>query len=232
MERRISLCLTTVNRPEWTLRAFEQVLYDDRISEVVIVEDHGLTELYSQLENAVGGMDKVRLVRNESNLGCYHNKKRAIELASSEFCILLDSDNIIDQSYLDKIFEQQWQSNTILAPDMGEPSLNYRLFSGAVLTKENISDLLHTGNLAMMLNTANYFVNRSEYIRVFDDSVEPWTSDSIYQNYRWLSAGNKIHIVKDLSYTHSIHTGSHYVMHNQKNPGFYESVIEKLKALK
>lgn len=232
MERQISLCLTSFNRSEWTLRAFEQVLYDPRISEIIIVDDHSLPEIYSQLENAVGGMDKVNLFRNDTNIGCYHNKFAAIEAASSEYCILLDSDNIIDTKYLDKIFEQEWQPNTILAPDMGEPQLSYKLFSGAVLTKENISDLLNTGNMAMCLNTMNYFVNRSEYLRVFDDSVEPWTSDSIYQNYRWLAAGNKIHILNGLRYHHEIHTGSHYTTHSQKDPGFYQDTLAKLKALK
>lgn len=217
---------------DWVLRAFDKVLHDDRISEIVISDDHSLPEIYNQLELAVGGMDKVKLSRSAHNLGCYHNKKRAIELASSEFCILLDSDNIIDLSYLDKIFEHEWNPHTILAPDMGEPALNYKLFSGAVLTKENISDLLDTGNLTMCLNTMNYFVNKSEYIRVFDDSVNPWTSDSIYQNFRWLAAGNKIHIVNGLCYHHEIHTSSHYNLHNQKDPGFYQDVLAKLKSLK
>jgi len=214
------------------MRSFHEVLYSDKISEIIISDDASDLSTYYRLENAVGDMDKVKLYRNTSNIGCYQNKKRAIELSSCDYCIILDSDNIISTSFLDKIFEQQWDEHTILAPDMGEPALNYKAFSGTVLTRENISGLLDVGNMAMLLNTMNYFVNRSEYLRVFDDSVEPWTSDSVYQNFRWLEAGNKIHIVDGLEYHHEIHSKSHYLIHNQKNPGFYEETLSKLRSLK
>lgn len=232
MERKISICIPTFERVEWTLRAFEQALYDDRVGEVVIVDDCSYIDDYARLLDCVEGMDKVHLSRNDKNLGCYLNKRRAIELASSEYCILLDSDNIIDTKFIDRLFEFIWNPSNILAPDMGEPSLNYKAFSGTVLTKENIAGLLDTGNMAMLLNTMNWFVNRGRYLLTFDDSVEPWTSDSIYFNYCWLKAGNRITVVNGLEYHHEIHSGSHYQEHNQKAPGFYESVIEKLKTLR
>jgi len=78
----------------------------------------------------------------------------------------------------------------------------------------------------------NWFVNKNEYLKVFDSSVEPWTSDSIFFNYCWLSAGNFIDVISGLSYHHEIHSGSHYAIHNTKAPGFYESVIQKIKELK
>src|ERR1700735_912087 len=151
----ISLCITTYNRFEWTIRSFHDVLYDDRISEIVISDDASDLSVYAQLENAVGGMDKVRLLRNPKNYGCYLTKRRVVEASDEGYCILLDSDNVISTSYLDKIFEQQWDVYTILAPDMGEPALNYKALSGKVLTRENISDLLDVGNTAMLLNTCN-----------------------------------------------------------------------------
>jgi glycosyltransferase involved in cell wall biosynthesis len=228
----ISLCISTFNRFEWTMRSFEHVLYDDRIWEIVIRDDASDFPVYKQLENATGGMDKVRLIRNQQNVGCYLNKMAAIHSAKEDFCIILDSDNFISTSFLDKIFEQQWDEHTILAPDMGEPALNYKAFSGLVLTKENISGLLDTGNMAMCLNTFNLFINRKEYLKVFDGSVEPWTSDSIYFNYCWLKAGNRIHIVDGLEYHHEIHKDSHYALHNQKNPGFYNDVLMKLRYLR
>jgi len=229
---KISLCITTYNRFEMTIRSFEQVLYDERISEIIIIDDASDTSIYECLENAVGGMDKVKLVRNIKNIGCYFNKRSAIHFASEDFCVILDSDNFISISFLDKIFEQQWDENTILAPDMGEPALNYKSFSGLVLTRENISGLIDTGNMAMCLNTFNFFINRKRYLEFFDDTIEPWTSDSIYFNYCWLKAGNKICIVDGLEYHHEIHKDSHYALHNQKIPGFYNDVLMKLRYLR
>lgn len=217
---------------EWVLRSFEQVLYDPRISEIVISDDASAPEIYTKLENAVGGMDKVKLIRKAKNIGCYFNKWAAIQFSSDGFCIILDSDNVISTSFIDKIFEQEWDVYTILAPDMGEPALNYKALSGKVLTRENISCLVDTGNIAMALNTMNYFVNRKQYLSVFDNSVEPWTSDSIFFNYCWLAAGNSIKIVDGLEYHHESHKDSHYTLHNQKNPGFYEEILSKLRGLK
>jgi glycosyltransferase involved in cell wall biosynthesis len=228
----ISLCITNYNRMEWVLRAFEQVLYDDRIWEIIIRDDTSDLPVYSELESATAGMDKVRLIRNQQNIGCYLNKMATIHSANEDFCIILDSDNFISTSFLDKIYEQQWDEHIILAPDMGEPALNYKALSGKVLTRENISGLVDTSNTAMALNTMNYFMNRKQYLSVFDDSVEPWTSDSIFFNYCWLAAGNSIKIVDGLEYHHEIHKDSHYTLHNQKNPGFYNDVFMKLRYLK
>lgn len=230
--RKITIAIPTYNRVEWTIRAFEQVLYDDRVGEVVIVDDHSNIDDYAKLMDCVEGRDKVHLFRNLKNLGCYLNKRRAIELSVNEYCILLDSDNIIDVKFINRLYDYIWNPYNILAPDMGEPALNYKLFSGAVLTKENIAELLDTGSMAMLLNTCNLFINRSQYLKVFDDSVEPWTSDSIYFNYCWLAKGNRIHVVDGLKYHHEIHSNSHYSIHNRKNPGFYEDLLIKIRGLR
>lgn len=232
MTRQISIAIPTFERTEWTLRAFEQVLYDDRVREVVLSDDCSSVSEYANLLDCVEGMDNVSLYRNNENIGCYRNKKRAVELSTSEYCILLDSDNIIDTKFIDRLYDYIWNPSNILAPDMGEPALNYKALSGCILTQENIAGFVDKGNTAMMLNTMNYFVNRGRYLLTFDDSVEPWTSDSIYFNYCWLRAGNRITIVDGLEYHHEIHKNSHYTLHNTKAPGFYEDVLSKLKALK
>src|ERR1700761_721953 len=221
----ISLVITTFNRSEWTLRSFEQVLYDPRISEIIIVDDHSKSEIYNELEAAVGGMDKVVLIRNKENHGVYFNKKLAIALSSNPYCICLDSDNEIGIDYLDKIYAEEWDEKTILAPDYGKTGLNYKALSGTVVTKENVSSLMGVGNFEMCLNTFNLFLNRDQYLKIFDDTVEPVTSDSIYIAYLWLRAGGRIKIVEGLEYTHAIHSGSHYQQNCHRNPGFYNDVL-------
>jgi glycosyltransferase involved in cell wall biosynthesis len=230
--RTISLCITTFNRMEWTLRSFEQVLYDPRLKEIIISDDCSEPSVYTKLEDAVGGMDNVKLFRTEKNLGCYHNKKRAIELASSEWVVILDSDNIIGPEYLDVIFEQYWDEKKIMAPQLGLPSLDYSAWTPLMFSSKNVAHYIDKGNFAMFLNTFNFCINRNEFLRIFDDSVEPWTSDSIYFCYCWLAGGNYIHCVPHLRYTHSIHPQSHYTLHNQKNPGFYNDVLMKLIYLR
>jgi len=214
------------------MRSFHEVLYDDRISEIVISDDASDLSVYKQLENATGGMDKVKLYRNQANIGCYHNKKRAIELATSEWVIILDSDNIIGTDYLDVIFEQYWDEKKIMAPEFGRPALDYSQWAPLMFSENNVAHYLDKGNFQMFLNTFNFVVNRNQFLKAFDDAVEPWTSDSIFFCLCWFTAGNYIHCVPNLSYVHSIHAQSHYTLHNQKNPGFYEETLSKLRALK
>ena len=79
----------------------------------------------------------------------------------------------------------------------------------------------------------NYFVNRDEYLRVWDGSIDPVTSDSLYQNYNWLNGGNSIYVVPNLTYEHRVHSGSHYQNNVRRTPqGFHDSIIEKLKNMK
>lgn len=232
MPRQISLCITTWQRTDMTLASFEQVLYDDRISEIIIVDDASDDKVYEQLEASVGGMDKVSLYRNERNLGCYFNKMQSLCLAKNDYAIILDSDNIITSEYLDRIFERTWTPKTILAPYWGKPALNYTQYAGQILSKENINLYLGKGNVEMLLNTFNFFINRTEYLKIFDHTVEPVTSDSIWICYLWMKAGGNIMVVPGMWYTHSIHDGSHYQNNSHKAPEFYQYVLEELKKLK
>lgn len=228
----LTVAIPSFNRMEMTLACFYNIIHDDRVGEVVICDDASEPEIYESLAAAVGGMDKVKLFRNERNVGCYQNKKRAVELSSNEWVIIADSDNTFSVDYLDVLFSNEWEEGTIMAPQIGFPALNYSQWGGMTFDKSNAASYIDKGNFAMLLNTFNFFINRKKYLSVFDAGVEPWTSDSIYFCYCWFAAGNRMKVIPGLSYEHRIHSQSHYTLHNQKAPGFYESVIEKIKSLK
>lgn len=236
--RRISLCITNYNRFDMLFEAFSQVSDDDRISEIVIVDDASKPSIMSQIEQLVfnvHGLQKVKLFRNLNNLGCYRNKREAISKASNEFVIIFDSDNILTTEYLDRIFERPWSKDTIFAPDFAKPHFDYTAFSGQTISKQNLKEMMLLKNFSAMINTMNYFVNRDEYLRVWEDRSEPWTADSALQNYNWLRAGNKIHVLTGLQYEHRIeHTEhkSHYQEHNRKTGNLFDEVMNKMRSLK
>jgi glycosyltransferase involved in cell wall biosynthesis len=236
VQMKISLCLTNYNRTTLLYEAFNQVINDRRISEIIISDDCSNPEVWQSLQWQYNGIDKVKLHRNEKNLDCYFNKRKAIELANNEWVIIFDSDNIIDRKYLDRI-ENLWSSGlnvtTAYAPDFAKPHFSFKQISGTLINKQNVSSLVTFGNTATMLNAMNYFVNREQYLKVFDHYTDPVTSDSIYQNYRWLDAGNSIYVVPDLEYQHRVHEGSHYQNNVKRTPrGFHEEIINRLKAMR
>lgn len=232
----ISVCLTNYNRTELLYEAVSKVLMDERVNEIVISDDCSQVELYNTVVWQFKSIEKVKIYRNESNVDCYLNKRRAVELATNEWVCIWDSDNIFSKDYIDRIENLiigGINSKTVYQPDFAKPHFNFKAYSGKNVTKENVSTFMGDATFQTMLNAFNYFVNRSEFLRVFDDSVNPVTSDSIFHNYNWLNAGNSIYVVPGLEYEHRIHDGSHYREKVNLTPrGFHNDIVNKLMLMR
>ena len=230
--KKISLCITTYNRYEMTLQCFHELHDDERVGEVLIVDDCSEYSIYESLRLACECFPKVRLLRNEKNLDCYKNKLYTISQAEYNWVAILDSDNIFDKQYLDAIYSVQWESNTIYAPTFARPTFDYREFSGEIISKENVVDFLDKKLFDTALNISNYFFNKNEFLSHIDTTVDPNTSEALFTNYNWLKAGNLIYFVPNMEYTHTIHEGSHYRNNCHKDNGFNSFLIEQLKSLR
>lgn len=237
----ISICLTNFNRSKLLFESISNVLMDERVNEVVISDDCSRDEIFQSVVWYFKEFPKVRIYRNESNLDCYRNKAKALELATNDWCILFDSDNIMDKSYLDKIETMViagLSPRTIYTPSFARPHFDFTSVSGVNISRANIAGLVHSDKVTTMLNAANYFVNRHEYLKVFNPDIDPVTSDSIYMMSRWLEAGNTVYVVPDLSYQHRVNNhgseeGSHYGANVRRTPsGFHDGIISKLKQMK
>lgn len=232
----ISLCITTYNRYELLFESFAQVIDDERISEIVIVDDCSNLDLWNKLCVKVGELNnqypKIKLYRNEQNLGCYHNKRMAVSKASNEWVILFDSDNIIDKKYIDVLSDKEWHTDLVIQPVYAKPHFDFSKYSAYEITTQSAHKFSSDATFCTALNAMNYFVNRDEFLRVFEDRSEPWTADSILINYNWLNAGNSIYFCPGLEYEHRIHDGSHYKEHHRKTGNLYNEIVNKLKAMR
>lgn len=237
----ISVCLTSYNRAKLIHDAIAGVLLDPRIDEFVISDDASTPEIFQSMVWYFKDHPKVKIYRNDTNLDCYHNKAKALELAKNDWCCLWDSDNIFDKTYIDRLetlVVAGVNDKTVYNPSFARPHFDFTSVAGVNITKANIAGLVHSDKVTTMLNAMNYFVNRHEYLKVFDPNIKPVTSDSIYQNCRWLEAGNSIYVVPDLSYRHRVndHEGeepSHYGANVRRTPqGLHESILNRLKAMR
>ena len=230
--RTISLAIPSYQRDEMLFESFAQVYDDPRLTEIIVVDDASDLELFNRVKEKCEKLPKVNLLRNLFNKDCYQNKKTALSYITNDFGILLDSDNIITKEYIDKIFEYEWRPDIILTPEWARPHFNFMAYSGLLISKENVAEYIDKQHFETCLNACNYFVHRDTYLEVFDEKTDPVTSDSIYQCYNWLAAGNKIQITKGLQYFHRVHKG-HYQTNCDRTPkGFHESVLQKLRELK
>ena len=229
--KKISIAIPSWNRYEMTLESFASVMDDERIEEIIISDDASDIDLYYTLKAAVSSMPKVKIFRNKENQDCYKNKCIAASLCKSEFITLFDSDNQLNKEYLDAIYNEEWDEKTIFAPSFARPTFDYRAFSGLTITKENVNEYFDKPMFSTMLNTMNFFINRKQYLDIWDGEVNPVTADSIYFNYCWLAAGNKIKVVEGMEYEHLVHSGSHYVNNVSRTGNFYEEVETKIKNI-
>lgn len=227
----ITLSITTFNRPEMTIESFRKVLNDDRISEILIVDDHSEWHNYIKLQELCEGEPKIRLIRNKQNIGCYHNKRKAVKEASNDWVILFDSDNKLTSKYLDPIDVDDLDPNVIYAPEFAKPHFDYRAFAEHVITRHNVKDFMLMARFDCMINTCNYLVHKQTYLQAWHDHREPWTADTLFMNYNWLEAGNSIHVVKGMQYEHLVHDGSHYKEHVNKTGNMASEYMNKLRKL-
>lgn len=214
-----------------TIEAFYDVYEDERISEIIIVDDASDFGIYEDLRSMCDALPKVKLYRNVTNQDCYRNKMTAVSFATNEWVCLWDSDNVFGKDYIDKLFELEWNANTSYMPSFAAPTFDYSAFSGVTITRGNVASYMGLPMFDTMLNCMNFFINRPEYLRVFDGSINPHTADSLYFNYCWFNAGNCMYVTPGLKYGHTIHSGSHYIQNNHKTGNLYEEIIQKLTMI-
>jgi glycosyltransferase involved in cell wall biosynthesis len=227
----ISLCITTYNRFEMLMESFAQVLNDDRISEIVIVDDCSDITIYDKILASTFDMSKVRLIRNSENLGMSLNKRKAIEAAKNDWCIIFDSDNVIGPDYLDAMFPitLPLDHTTIYCPSFARPRFDFRKYEGW--------HILHAGNMMQesmgecFFNCCNYMVNRDEYLRVYEHNPAMKGTDTIWFNYLWLKARNSFYVVPGMEYIHRVHDGSGFLQDCSYNMKRAKEIKELIKAL-
>lgn len=239
----ISVCLTNFNRSKLLFEAVSNILSDERVDEVIISDDNSRDEVYQSVQWYFKDFPKVHIHRNDTNIDCYQNKAQSLRLASNDWCCLWDSDNIFDKAYIDRlenIMVAGLNDRTIYTPSFARPHFDFTSMSGVNINRTNIGGLMNgvqSDKVGTMLNAANYFVNRHEWLKVFDPGTDPVTSDSIYMASRWIEAGNSIYVVPDLSYQHRVNNhgseeASHYGSNVRRTPqGFHDSILRKLKSM-
>lgn len=231
-DRKVSLAIPNWNRTDMLLESFEKVYSDDRISEIIISDDHSDKEVYHELEKLFALMPKVKMFRNDINLDCYRNKHRAIELATNKWVIIFDSDNILGKDYVDKLYSfYDWRDDFIYAPSFAKPNFDYRQFNNCTISSKNVSKYVEMNMFMTCLNTFNFFINRKRYLQVWDGSINPITSDSEYFNYCWLKSGGFIRIEDGLEYFHRVHDESHFKKNNHLTGNLSNEIKKQLMEL-
>lgn len=231
--RKINVCIPYYNRADMVMETLEYLLIDDRIDEIIMMDDCSPIEDYYKLIENTWNMKKVKLVKNIKNFHVQHNKRNAISFSKNEWCIILDNDNQINKDFVDKLFQiENWNKNIIYHPACACPTFDYRQFNGQTITKENVNKYCDYPIVMTLLNTNNYFVNRDEFLRVYQYNSEVRGADGLYNSYNWLRVSNGIFMVHDLIYQHRVHIGSEFLRERDGNMQKAYYWFDQIKQLK
>jgi glycosyltransferase involved in cell wall biosynthesis len=230
--QQISLAITTYNRFDLTIKSFEKVIGDERISDIVIVDDASTNGDGDRLKECFKDNPKVTVVINGSNVGMALNKMLAIGYSENQFTIILDSDNFINSEYLDAIKAiGELKQDTIYMPEFARPNFDFRKFAGQLINKQNVKEFVSDPMGNTCINACNYVVNRDFYLETFATKGTIKETDTAYFFYLWMKAGYNFQIVKDMQYDHLVHDGSAWLANAAYNMKMGEEIRNKILAL-
>jgi glycosyltransferase involved in cell wall biosynthesis len=249
---KLSVCIPYYNRSDLVLETLRPLIPDERIDEIILCDDCSPQTDFNQLLRNTGKMEKVRIVRNLENHHNQHNKRNALSFAKNEWVLLVDNDNVVGTDMLNKFFNfaidsidapdgaalqsgtpdgAALQSKTIYHPAFASPNFDYRMFNGHIINKINVNNYTVHPIFVTLCNTNNYFINRNEYLRVYEYNQSVRGADGIFFTYLWLKAGNEIKIVDNMQYFHRVHPGSEFLRESESNMKLIYYWLEQLKKL-
>lgn len=88
----ISRCITSLR--EQTLREIE----------IIFVDDHGERSAIEQIIKAAKEDPRIRLIKNDSNMGAGFSRNHGMEFATGEYLSFMDPDDYVDVEFLQRLY--------------------------------------------------------------------------------------------------------------------------------
>ena len=243
-----TLCIPTMNRYDnFLLKYLPHYINNSLINEIIITDENG-----SDIEKITQNFncEKLKLFKNNTQLGPFLNKISACLKASNEWIVLIDSDNFADEKYFqvanDYINNNILGKNVILAPCFAKPRFNYSHLSGFIYKKgtfisnKQLENQLINNSFTCsetLMNTGNYVINKYliDNLNLTNETENIKKSsacDVIYFNTLLFEQLDlNLHVVPHLEYDHVVHDGSVYIQTHQQNLMFNSYVYNRYNNL-
>ncbi|MEI6352470.1 MAG: glycosyltransferase family 2 protein [Candidatus Nomurabacteria bacterium] len=218
---KISVAITYFNREKIIHKSLFNILFDNRVSEIVILNDGSKEDSIKKLILFLNkiGIKRIKLYSRKINLGMLYTKIEAVSLCENDWVILLDSDNTITRDYISTIYDyyKVWNEKIIYLPKNSFPYFIFKYNSDEEI---KLDDVAKDKEILLMLNACNFFFNKNEFLKIFDklkfrDRDIIGGTDTLFLNYNWLINGNYLKIINTY-YVHRVHSRSTYILEQKK----------------
>lgn len=227
---KLSIAVTTYMRYDLTIKSFEKVIEDDRVSEIIVVDDASPDGSGKRLAQHFFKHPKVKVIIQAENFGMSLNKCHAISFCANPFVLILDSDNSLDSYCIDALPEVL-DEDTIYMPQFARPNFDFRKFAGQTIDLSNVKEFITDPMGNTCANCCNYVVNRNKYMEVYQQDETVKETDTVNFFYLWIKSGKKFHIVKGMEYDHLVHPGSGWLSNAEYNMKKGEEIRNKILSL-
>jgi len=224
--KKISLALTTYNRSDRLIPSMKEYDTYTDLDEIIVIDD--CSNDYDLLIKETWS-PKTVIYKNEQNIQAYQNKLKVLEKVKNDWCILFDSDNFFEKSYLDAIKEEDnlygLDENIIYCPSAAKPNHNYKHIVGNMIdktfwNKNHLQEgcLFNTGNLLISKKGINCLLDNFKI-----DPIKNAFVECKYMNYILIKNNFKLKVLQNMEYHHPTSHDSHYITYKQHHEHFDNS---------
>ena len=235
--RKISVAIPHWNRGALIHRPLWNIVNDERIEEIIIIDDGSSEEEFSLLVKNVARYDRRKVVeihRREENKGVQFTKIECVEKIRGAWMILLDSDNTLFPSYLDVVVAlKELDKKSLYCPDWAFPYFWFRQVAGQKIDFQKACSLIQQGTLQKisLLNDGNYFFNKATYLTQLSSlkQIQHDVADVMLANYYWLSQGGSLTVMRGARYLHRIDDSSFWMRTSQESKKRVMTIFDRFK---
>jgi glycosyltransferase involved in cell wall biosynthesis len=222
------LCMAIPTMKRWSFLKENLPLFLSRpeVKEVVITDETGEDAKAIQ-SSTFYNHPKLRVYTNESRLGIYLNKRKALSLAKAPWVALIDSDNSFPDSWFEILSEVILENNPKMMYGSalfrsvnlltGEVIQHCKDFENLKLNKRNWNQIVYKiPKWNFLLNDGNWVVHSSAIQHLPEVVPKEFEAgarfcDAIYSLRCFVEAGYTIWYVPELSYIHTVHPESSWL---------------------
>ena len=222
----LTVAITSFNTSKYLEKALNPFLEDNFVDEIIISDDKSNIINSFYLDYIVRKINnkKIKVFKNNLNLGGFSNKFIAIKKSSNKFVYLLDSDNYITNKQLEMIKEFKFAENSIIAPfklclfskkTLLKP-VEYN-FQNENINRKNIKNIASENSelFDWFINTGNFIVNRELFLEatyrpIFQNNLKFHDACSASIFYYLVKFDMNYKIEKNFSYFHRVRNDSYW----------------------
>jgi glycosyltransferase involved in cell wall biosynthesis len=232
----ISLAIPFYNTSNYFLDCIKYSLDNDFVSEIVVNDDCSSKNEWDKLNQIINTLNvsKIKVFRNEENLGPFRNKYRTVNMCSNQWIYLLDSDNHPFENSYSLIGSVSDENPLIVYSPQhlyckNDNVENYETISNYDFKYDSIGieetkDMIfkRTKWFDWFFNSGNYIINRNTYLEALKDPYQDkgtvlLDADTASSFYFLLKYGVKFEIIKGLAHHHRLRKDSTWVACGEKS---------------